>query len=62
MTDEELMTFAQEWLDTPSMQRLPDWRNIGFIANVCLYWRQNKSISKTQRKYVEAILNKHTWK
>jgi hypothetical protein len=62
MTDEELMKFAHEWLDTPSMQRNPDWRSIGFIANVCLHWRQHNKISVKQRDYVDAILRKHTYK
>jgi hypothetical protein len=62
MTDEELMAFCQEWLDTPSLQKNPHWRPIGYIADVCRYWRTKKSITVKQRQYVEAILSKHTHK
>ena len=62
MTDELLMAQAQHWLDTPDIQRNVSWRSIGFIANVCLYWRQHKKISAKQRDYVVALLDKHTWK
>jgi hypothetical protein len=60
MPDEELMQAAQTWLDTPELQKNPNYRVIGFIANVCLYWRQNKKISQKQRDYVMALLRKHT--
>lgn len=62
MTDEELMDFAHKWLDTPELQRLPNHRTIGFIADVCRHWRKEKYISLKQRAYVEAILSKHTYK
>ena len=61
MTDELLMAQAQHWLDTPLIQKNPNYRVIGFIANVCLYWRQNKKISAKQRDYVIALLRKHTY-
>lgn len=59
-TDEELMQTTQQWLDTPRLQRNPNYRVIGFLANVCLYWRQNKKITPRQRDYVQALLRKHT--
>lgn len=60
MTDEELMNQAHKWLDSPELQRNPNHRVIGFIADVCRYWRKEKYISQKQRAYVVALLNKHT--
>ncbi|CAB4154877.1 hypothetical protein UFOVP647_37 [uncultured Caudovirales phage] len=61
MTDELLMAQAQHWLDTPEVQKNPNYRVVGFIANICLYWRQNKKITSKQRDYVNALLTKHTY-
>ncbi len=62
MTDEELMNYAQHWLDTPEIQRLPNSSVISFIADVCRHWRTEKKISKKQRGWVITFLNKHTWR
>jgi hypothetical protein len=56
----DIMAAALYWLEHPETQQRITGREIGFIASVHLQYRQGKKISTTQKRYVTAILAKHS--
>jgi hypothetical protein len=56
----DIMAAALYWLEHPETQQRITGRELGFVASVHLQYRQGKKISTTQKRYVTAILAKHS--
>ena len=56
----DVMAAALHWLTHPECQHRITNREIQFVASVHLQFRQGKKISTTQKRYVVAILEKHS--
>lgn len=57
---DDIMKAAEYWLAHPEVQQRITGREINFIASVHLQYRQGKKISTKQRRYVVALLAKHS--
>lgn len=56
----DIMAAADYWLNHPETQHRITGREITFVASVHLQFRQGKKISSKQKRYVTAILAKHS--
>ena len=57
---QDIMAAALHWLEHPETQHRITGREIGFVASVHLQYRQGKKISTKQKRYVTALLAKHS--
>jgi hypothetical protein len=57
---QDVMNAAGYWLAHPETQHRITGREINFIASVHLQYRQGKKISSKQKRYVVALLAKHS--
>lgn len=56
----DIMSAALYWLEHPEIQQRITGREISFIASVHLQYRQGNKISTKQKRYVTALLAKHS--
>lgn len=57
---QDIMNAAAYWLEHPEVQHRITGSEINFIASVHLQYRQGKKISTKQKRYVVALLAKHS--
>lgn len=57
---DEIMKAALYWLEHPETQRRITGRELSFVANVHLQYRQGNKISAKQKRYVVALLARHS--
>jgi hypothetical protein len=57
---QDIMAAALYWLEHPETQQRITGREISFIASVHLQYRQGNKISAKQKRYVVALLAKHS--
>jgi hypothetical protein len=57
---DEIMAAALYWLEHSETQHRVTGREIGFVASIHLQYRQGNKISSKQKRYVVALLAKHS--